>query len=286
MSNRTKAVLLMLLSSLSFAVMAFFVKLSGELPLFQKVFFRDLVVVIFVLCGLASLKVSPWGNKENRMRLLFRGVSGFIGVAFYFYSASRMYLSDSTIINKLSPFFTTLFAVLLLKEKIKPLQIIALILSLVGGALVVKPEFSMTVVPALCGVIGAVVAGFSYAMVISLSNREEPLVVVFYFSNTSVLFSFFLMLPNFQMPTLQNLLILLGTGIFAAGGQILLTYAYKYAKASSVSVYSYSIIIFSGILGFIFLHEVPDLLSVIGGLLIIISGFALYAAQYVKKGNG
>lgn len=286
MSNRTKAVLLMLLSSLSFAVMAFFVKLSGELPLFQKVFFRDLVVVIFALCGLASLKVSPWGNKENRMRLLFRGVSGFIGVAFYFYSASRMYLSDSTIINKLSPFFTTLFAVLLLKEKIKPLQIIALILSLVGGALVVKPEFSMTVVPALCGVIGAVVAGFSYAMVISLSNREEPLVVVFYFSNTSVLFSFFLMLPNFQMPTLQNLLILLGTGIFAAGGQILLTYAYKYAKASSVSVYSYSIIIFSGILGFIFLHEVPDLLSVIGGLLIIISGFALYAAQYVKKGNG
>lgn len=286
MSNRTKAVLLMLLSSLSFAVMAFFVKLSGELPLFQKVFFRDLVVVIFALCGLASLKVSPWGNKENRMRLLFRGVSGFIGVAFYFYSASRMYLSDSTIINKLSPFFTTLFAVLLLKEKIKPLQIIALILSLVGGALVVKPEFSMTVVPALCGVIGAVVAGFSYAMVISLSNREEPLVVVFYFSNTSVLFSFFLMLPNFQMPTLQNLLILLGTGIFAAGGQILLTYAYKYAKASSVSVYSYSIIIFSGILGFIFLHEVPDLLSVIGGLLIIISGFALYATQYVKKGNG
>lgn len=149
MSNKTKAVLLMLLSSLSFAVMAFFVKLSGELPLFQKVFFRDLVVVIFALCGLASMKVSPWGKKENRLRLLFRGISGFIGVAFYFYSASRMYLSDSTIINKLSPFFTTLFAVLLLKEKIKPLQIMALVLSLFGGILVVKPEFSMTVVPAL-----------------------------------------------------------------------------------------------------------------------------------------
>lgn len=286
MSNKTKAVLLMLLSSLSFAVMAFFVKLSGELPLFQKVFFRDLVVVIFALCGLASMKISPWGKKENRLRLLFRGISGFIGVAFYFYSASRMYLSDSTIINKLSPFFTTLFAVLLLKEKIKPLQIMALVLSLFGGILVVKPEFSMTVVPALCGVIGAIVAGFSYTMVISLANREEPLVVVFYFSNTSVLCSFFLMLSNFQMPTLQNFLILLGTGIFAAGGQVFLTYAYKYAKASSVSVYSYSIIVFSGILGFIFLHEVPDLQSIIGGLLIIVSGFALYAAQYINRKSG
>ena len=142
----------MLLSSLSFAIMAFFVKLSGDIPLFQKVFFRDLVVVIFTLCGLASIKVSPWGKKENRLQLWSRGISGFIGVAFYFYSASHLYLSDSTIINKLSPFFTTLFAVLLLKEKIKSLQIFALVLSLFGGILVVKPEFSMSVFPAFCGI--------------------------------------------------------------------------------------------------------------------------------------
>ncbi|MBO5289883.1 MAG: DMT family transporter [Spirochaetales bacterium] len=285
MNNKTKAILLMLLSSLSFAIMAFFVKLSGDIPLFQKVFFRDLVVVIFTLCGLASIKVSPWGKKENRLQLWSRGISGFIGVAFYFYSASHLYLSDSTIINKLSPFFTTLFAVLLLKEKIKPLQIFALVLSLFDGILVVKPEFSMSVFPAFCGIIGAIVAGFSYAMVISLTNREEPLVVVFYFSNTSVLCSFFLMLANFQIPTLQNLIILICTGIFATGGQVLLTYAYKYAKASSISVYSYSIIIFSGLLGFIFWKEIPDFRSVIGGLFIIISGFALYIAQYLQKKN-
>ena len=109
MNGKTKAIFLMLLSSLSFAIMAFFVKLSGDVPLFQKVFFRDLIVVIFALFGLASMKVSPWGKRENRMRLWLRGFSGFIGVAFYFYSASHMYLSDSTIINKLSPFFTTLF---------------------------------------------------------------------------------------------------------------------------------------------------------------------------------
>lgn len=283
MNNKTKAILLMLLSSLSFAIMAFFVKLSGDVPLFQKVFFRDLIVVIFTLWGLASIKVSPWGKKENRPQLWSRGISGFIGVAFYFYSAGHMYLSDSTIINKLSPFFTTLFAVLLLREKIKPLQIFTLILSLFGGILVVKPEFSMTIFPALCGIIGAIVAGFSYAMVISLTNREEPLVVVFYFSNTSVLCSFFLMLRNFQIPTLQNLIILICTGIFASGGQILLTYAYKFAKASSISVYSYSIIIFSGLLGFVFWKEIPDFQSIIGGLFIIISGFTLYIAQHIQN---
>lgn len=285
MNGKTKAIFLMLLSSLSFAIMAFFVKLSGDVPLFQKVFFRDLIVVIFALFGLASMKVSPWGKRENRMRLWLRGFSGFIGVAFYFYSASHMYLSDSTIINKLSPFFTTLFAVLLLKEKIKTLQIITLILSLFGGILVVKPEFSMTVIPAVCGIIGALVAGFSYAMVISLTNRENPLVVVFYFSNTSVLCSFFLMLPDFQLLTFLKFAILIGTGVFAAAGQILLTYAYKYAKASSISVYSYSIIVFSGILGFICWREIPDVKSVIGGLLIIISGFVLYAAQYIREKN-
>ena len=122
-------------------------------------------------------------------------------------------------------------------------------------------------------------------MVISLTNRENPLVVVFYFSNTSVLCSFFLMLPDFQVLTLLKFAILIGTGVFAAGGQILLTYAYKYAKASSISVYSYSIIVFSGILGFICWREIPDLKSVIGGMLIIISGFALYLAQYIREKN-
>lgn len=283
LDHKRKAVFLMLLSSLSFAFMAAMVKLSGDVPLFQKVFMRDLIVVIAAILLLKRKKVSPLGKKENRMHLLIRGISGFVGVVFYFYSASHLYLSDSTVLNKLSPFFTTLFAVFLLKEKTSKIQIPALLLSFLGGLLILKPQMALTLLPSLSGMIGAVVAGFSYAMVIHLTNREEPLVVVFYFSNTSVLFSFLFMLSQFQLPTLSQFFPLLFTGVFAAGGQIALTYSYQYAKASDISIYSYSVILFSGILGFFIWKEVPDIYSFFGASLIIFSGILMYLSYQQKK---
>jgi drug/metabolite transporter (DMT)-like permease len=70
------------------------------------------------------------------------------------------------------------------------------------------------------------------------------------------------------------LLVLLG--VFAALGQIALTFAYTGCPASEISIYDYSNIIFSSVLGFIFLKEVPDLLSIAGGVLILSASVYLY----------
>ncbi|MGO5064874.1 MULTISPECIES: EamA family transporter [unclassified Clostridium] len=65
-------------------------------------------------------------------------------------------------------------------------------------------------------------------------------------------------------------------GIFAAIAQYSLTYAYKYAPASEVVIYNYTNIVFSSIIGFFIWMEVPDYLSILGGLIIIIMAVIVY----------
>ena len=66
-----------------------------------------------------------------------------------------------------------------------------------------------------------------------------------------------------------QLLMLLGAGLAATGGQFSITAAYFNAPAREISVYDYSQIIFATMLGFVFLGELPDIYSIIGYLIII-----------------
>jgi len=90
------------------------------------------------------------------------------------------------------------------------------------------------------------------------------------------------LLFSFVIPDLKSTLILLSVGVFAAIGQIALTYAYKLAPASEVSVYDYSNIIFSSIIGYMFMQEQLDFLEILGIVIIIISSIIVYKQNNSK----
>ena len=72
------------------------------------------------------------------------------------------------------------------------------------------------------------------------------------------------------------MLYLLMIGIFAAAGQFSLTYAYRYGKASEIAIYNYSNIIFAAVIGFLLWGEVSDILSIIGGVIIILISIIVF----------
>ena len=65
---------------------------------------------------------------------------------------------------------------------------------------------------------------------------------------------------------------LLGIGVFAAAGQLSLTAAYRHAPAGPTSLLSYATIVFSALFGWLVWAEVPDNLSILGGILILAGG--------------
>lgn len=76
------------------------------------------------------------------------------------------------------------------------------------------------------------------------------------------------MIFNFVPMGTSSILALIGVGLAALIGQFGITLAYKFAPASEISVFDYSTIIFTGLFGFLFLHQIPDYLSIIGYALI------------------
>lgn len=279
MNNRKKALIFMLISTISFAFMGVFVKSLRDVPVMEKVLFRNLISLIVAFYAIRKSGASIIGKRENQPLLIARSLLGLSGVALIFYAISHLTLADSAIFMRLSPFFVTIFAAAFLKEEITVVQIPALLLALLGSLLIIKPGFNITLIPSIAGFLAAACAGGAYTLVSHLKTKEKPVTIVFYFSMVSVVVSLPFVLANFYKPSLYEALFLLFTGISAASGQIFLTSAYRYSAASEVSIYNYAGIIFSAILGFLIWNEVPDFYTVIGGFLIIFSGILVYKVK-------
>lgn len=279
LDNKSKGIVFMLISALGFSLMAVSIKYVGNIPLFEKIFFRNFVSLFVALWSLrhtGDFKILL-GKKGNRRYLLGRSIAGLLGVIANFYAISHLPLANANIINKLSPFVVLFFSAVFLKEKIRKIQIAGFIISFIGVILIVKPTFDFTIIPSIMALLSAIFAGMAYTFVRYLGNRNEnPSTIVFVFSVISVIGMFPLMMMDFVMPNMRELLILLSIGVFASFGQFGLTYAYKFSKASEVSIYNYSSIIFTIILGFLFFGEIPDMLTIIGGIIIVLVAIKLY----------
>lgn len=275
-SETTKGVILLICSAFCFALMAVFVRLAGNIFFVQKAFFRNAVAFIIAFVGL-MIDVRKNGKqvlvipKGALLFLFLRSISGSIGIFGNFYAIDRLVLSDAAILNKMAPFFTIIFSFVLMKEKIKPIPLIAIIIAFLGSILIVKPTMNFTAtLPAIVGFASGMGAGFAYACVRKLGSLKcNGKIIILFFSTFSMLLSLPYMIFNYNPMTLQQFLFLCCSGICAAGGQFTVTAAYYHAPAREISVYDYSQIIFSTLLGILFFGQYPDFLSLIGYFIII-----------------
>ena len=280
-SNRIKGILCIITSACGFAVMSAFIKLSGDLPSFQKTFFRNLVAAIIALYLIIKHKGSLVGKKENRKILVLRSIFGTIGIVCNYYAVDRLVLSDANMLNKLSPFLVVIFCALFLKEKINLKQITMVSVAFIGALFIIKPSFNVEVIPYLVGVLGAVGAALAYTCVRVLGKKEDYYTIVFFFST----FSLIAILPGFiavyKPMGIMQFMYLIFAGIFATVGQFGITLAYKYAPSKEISIFDYSNIIFSAIISFVIFGVLPDYMSIIG--YVVIFGASLYMYLYNRK---
>lgn len=271
-NEKNIAILCVISAAFFFALMTLFLKLAGDLPVYEKSFFRNLVALIFA-AGIMRKNHIPFsaGGRGNIKYLLARSIGGTAGIFCNFYAVDHLVLSDANMLNKLSPFFAVIFSFFLLKERVAPHQIGCLLLAFFGTILILKPGFDTLVTfPAFIGVLGGLGAGFAYTNVRICSKRGVPgPFIVFFFSVFSCIASIppSLMNPAPVSPT--QFLFLLLTGLAACGGQFSITAAYSHAPAKEISIYDYSQIFFAAMLGFLFLGEMPDAASIIGYFIIL-----------------
>lgn len=284
MSKKLQGIIFIILSAFCFAWMSAFVRLAGDLPSIQKSFFRNFVALIFSTIVLLRSKEKFRFNTKNLPDLFCRAFFGTIGLLCNFYAVDHLMLADASILNKLSPFFAVVFSFFLLKERIRPYQLAAVVIAFIGSLFVIKPSASALsqTIPSLVGFAGGMGAGIAYTFVRKLSSQgERGAFIVFFFSAFSCLVTLPYILFFYQPMQLWQLGYLLMAGLAAAGGQFTITAAYSRAPAREISVFDYTQIIFSSSLGFFLFGQVPDVWSVFG--YVVICGVSVWMAMMNLK---
>lgn len=278
-----KGIFYIILSAFCFSLMDMFVRMSGDLPSIQKSFFRNIVAAVFGCILVLKEKDSFQWKKGSGKYLILRSLFGTLGILCNFYAIDHLALADASMLNKMSPFFVVIFSFLFLKEKVTAAQIL-LVMGAFGGSLfVVKPTVSnLDLIPSLIGLLGGLGAGAAYTMVRKLGTIgvKGPF-IVFFFSTFSCVVTLPWLIFDYHTMTLAQTVILLMAGLCAAGGQFAITAAYCYAPASEISIYDYTKVIFSMILGFVMFQQIPDFYSWVGYIIICL--MAIFIFFYNKR---
>lgn len=282
MNNRRQGILYIIMAGFFFALMTFFVRLSGDLPTMEKAFFRNAVAAVIAFGTLVKSKEKFAFKKENIPDLFMRSLCGTLGLICNFYAIDKLNIADANILNKLSPFFAILMSYFILKEKANKIEWLSVIVAFIGALFVVKPSFNMQFVYAMIGVCGGLGAGIAYTFVRKLGKKgERGPVIVLCFSVFSCVVTMPFLMFQFQPMSLSQFVFLILAGVSAAGGQFSITKAYTKAPARDISVFDYTQVLFAALLGFLFLDQIPDMLSLIGYVIII--GSAVFKWAYIRK---
>jgi drug/metabolite transporter (DMT)-like permease len=270
----------MLISTLCFSAMQAFIKLMPQFNSFQHIFFRSLIGWILCVAWLLSHKVSLVG--KNRKLLILRGVIGSASMFSFFFILTRIPFASSVALKYLSPIFTSIFAVLFLNEKIKPIQWLFFLLSFAGVLVLKGFDTRISGLDLSIGIISAIFGGLLYIVIRNIGDDDHPLVILHYFMLISAVVSFIIIFNNWKTPNLKEWAGLSAIGIVAFFAQNYFTKAIQSSeKVSLLSNLRYLEAGYAFLIGYCIFNETYNLKSFLGLAMIFLG--LLLSLKYKSK---
>lgn len=263
----------MLAAILFFAIMNVLIKTVPRIGSVEIVFFRSIVSFLISFIALKKLGISLWGS--NKKWLIIRGVAGSIGLLLFFATIKQMPLASAVAIQYLSPIFTTVLGIFIVKEKVFSIQWLFFLISFIGVILIQGFDPRVTQLQLLIGISSAIASGVAYNSIRKLKLSEHPLVIIFYFPLITIpITGIYLIFTGWTTPNLLEFIILLAIGLATQFAQYFMTKAYQLEDLSKVSSVQYIGIVFALILGFLLFNESYTMKSFIG-IIIVFTGVVL-----------
>jgi len=288
-----RGILFMLLASLSFALMGGFAKVVSQvLPPVEVTFFRNIFGVVLVGMSIYKVPLTQKGGKP--FLLLFRGSMGFAALLAYFYIMAHIPLGEAVTYNKTSPIFVAIFAYLFLGEKLHKSALLAIVMGFIGIVLVAQPQGGEFDKYDILGIFSGIGAALAYTSIRELREYYDTRAIVMSFMGVGTVAPLLLMLvtpyvdvskefdwmfAEFVMPQGIEWLYVTAVGLSATASQLLMTKAYELTKAGIVGTISYSNIVFAVIIGVLLGDPIPDFWTVLGIILVIMSGLMVALAK-------
>jgi drug/metabolite transporter (DMT)-like permease len=184
-----------------------------------------------------------------------------------------MPLVDAVLLANSAPLFIPLISRVWLKIPIRAAVAAGLLVGFIGIVLVLRPSKAMLTNPsALVAVAAAVCSAFALVSVNQLSDSEPAARVLFYYFAVSSVVSAPFAVWSWVPLTAVKWSISGGIGTLMAASQLLILEAYRRASAGRIAAFNYSVVIFSGLIGWAVWRDVPGWLALVGLLLVVVGG--------------
>lgn len=272
-------VVLILVSCLTLAAHDGLSKYLTQLyPVFLVIWARYLAQTVLMLT-LFTPRMGRRVYHTLRPRLqICRGLS-LVSVSMLFISGlSYIPLAEATAVIFLTPLLVTI-ASALLGERVSRSQWVAVGCGLIGVMVIVRPGGALFT-PAILLPFGAALSFTVYQLITRrLAATDHPVTSNFITSLVGSLVMSVLVFFNWQTPTLHDALMMAALGAMAMSGHLLLTNAFRFASAAALAPFTYSQIIFAGVVGLVAFDHAPDVGAIVGMSIIIASGLVMAYVQ-------
>lgn len=257
----------MLVSTLSFACMNATVKHLEHVDAFQIVFFRAGSCLVFTFTFLVVNKIPILGKAHGL--LVLRGIVGVASMALFFMSTKYLAIGTAVSLRYLAPIFATVFAIILLKEKIKTIQWLFFAIAFAGVVILKGLDADLNLVGLLLVLASAIFSGLVYVIINLIGKKEHPLVIVNYFMVISTVVGGVLSIKNWVWPVGIEWLLLCSLGCFGYFGQVYMTKAFQSVQTNQITPFKFLEVVFTLLLGVTLFSETYSFWSLFGMFLII-----------------
>ena len=274
------AISLMVISGLFFVFMHSAVKyLSKEVHIFEIAFFRCALVILVLAPIILQQGKSVFITRQPKIQFL-RITTNSVAMLCFFYGISSTPLAQLTTLGFTVPIFTTILAVVFMKEKIRLRRTSALIIGFIGTLIVMRPDISIEL-----GAVLIIFSSFLWSVCLiyvkKLTETDSAITISLYFGIGMIPATFVMAFPVFEMIDLRQFIILIFIAITGTLAQTIMNFAFEKGELALLLPFDFLRLIWSVLIGYALFSEEPEITLWIGGFLII--GSTSYIAWRESK---
>lgn len=278
-----RAIGLMIFATLSLSIMQAIIRyVSAELHPFEAVFFRNLFGLIVLLPVLFRVGLEPLRTKRLRLHT-FRGVLHVTSMLCFFYGLALTPLAKVAALSFTAPLFTSVAAVLILRERLGFNRAAALVAGLVGALIIIRPGLEVLSIGSLLILFSSMIWGFALIVIKRLAVTESSFTITLYMMLYLTPLSLIAALPFWEWPTLSQIGWFIMVGCCGTLGHLSVAQALKDADATAVMPFDFGRLIWAGLIGFLFFMEIPDIWTLVGA--VVIFSAAMYVGVQESRRN-
>lgn len=279
--DKNKAIFFMIFSVMAFALMNAVVKYLHTFHVYQIVFFRSIGTILFTIPLIIKYKIPILGN--NKKWLLIRGVAGVISLTCFFESLNYLAIGTAVSLRYTSPIFAAIFALIFLKEKIKPMQWLLFLIAFIGVLIIKGFGVDVNSIGLILVLLSAIFLGVIFVVIRKIGNTEHPLVIINYFMIMAFLFGGIMSINYWKTPSTTEWFLLMSLGVFGYIGQLYMTKAFQLYETNLIAPLKYLEVVFMIVIGAFWFDEIYNYWTLFGIMLILLG--LVYNIYLKRKAN-